>query len=176
MNRQMLVGLLKDWGTAAAIAVVVMMVWRWMAPAPVGSGPAPGLALPDVHGQSFVLSEDASPVTVVNFWATWCAPCRQEIPEFSAFAKANPEVKVVGVSVDKELDAERLGRAATQLGIDYLVVHDRPGSVSRSWGVSSYPTTFVLDAQDQIVAVHIGALTRNQLASLVQRVQGFQAK
>ena len=116
MDRHMAWGMIKDWGTAFLLALAVLAIWQALAPAPVSSGEAPELVLLDLQGETFVLAEDTSDVTVVNFWATWCAPCRREIPEFSAFAAEHPDVRVLGVSVDDALDAPRLARAAKRLG------------------------------------------------------------
>jgi thiol-disulfide isomerase/thioredoxin len=171
MNREMWVGLLKDWGTAFVLAALVMAVWSRFAPAPVGAGAAPALELPNLDGGTFVLKDDPSAVTVVNFWATWCGPCRQEIPEFSRFAEAHPDVTVLGVSVDDKLDAPKLARAAEQLGVHYPVLHDRTLEVARAWGVSSFPTTFVLNAADEVVAVRVGALDQRELEALVGEVE-----
>jgi thiol-disulfide isomerase/thioredoxin len=168
MDRHMAWGMIKDWGTALLLAVAVLGIWRALAPSPVSSGEAPELILDDLQGETFVLAEDASEVTVVNFWATWCAPCRREIPEFSEFAAEHPDVRVLGVSVDDALDTPRLARAAKRLGVSYTVLHDRKLEVARRWGVQGYPTTFILDAEDHVVAVRTGALDAAALESLVE--------
>jgi len=104
---------------------------------------------------------------VVNFWATWCAPCRQEIPDLARFAREHPEVEVVGVSVDEGMATERLKVEAARLGVTYRVLHDLGGEAARAWGVSVYPTTFVLDATGTVVASRVGVVDGRLLEEML---------
>ncbi|MEN0060575.1 MAG: TlpA disulfide reductase family protein [Myxococcota bacterium] len=129
-------------------------------------GRAPDFTLPKVSGSEVTLSEKGDDIVVLNFWFTSCAPCRAEIPALSAFARANPHVRLYGLSVDK-LTPEQLGIASQRLGIHYPVLHDAYGRVARKYGVSAYPTTFVVRNM-QIVDSHRGAIRRDQLEAMVQ--------
>jgi cytochrome c-type biogenesis protein len=171
MDNDALIGLAKDWGIALVIALVVFGVWGLIAPGPKQSGNAPELLLHDLQGEMFSLEDADHAVTVVNFWATWCAPCRQEIPEFSRFAKDHPDVGVYGVSVDEDISTERLAMMSERLGIRYPVLHDQTGFVASRWGVTGYPTTFILDANHEIVSVKMGALSGHRLADLVEEAR-----
>jgi peroxiredoxin len=160
--------MIKDWGLALALTVGVLAVWGWMTAGPTGGGEAPDFALPDVNsGAEVALADHAGEVVVVNFWATWCGPCRSEIPEFTAFHEAHPEVPVLGISVDERLDAKALSAAARKLGISYTVLHDAAGSVSDDYGVAGLPTTFVIDGEGTIVNVRQGAVNRRSLEKMV---------
>ncbi len=171
MNRESWWGLIRDWGLAFGITCLALVVWRLLTPAPVTEGEAPLLELKDLEGGRYVLTEAKAPVYVVNFWATWCAPCREEIPTFSQFALANPEVEVLGVSVDVELSTKALGVQSKRLGIVYKVLHDPKLVAASDWGVSSYPTTFVLDAHHHVVAMRTGAIDRTTLENLVEQAR-----
>jgi thiol-disulfide isomerase/thioredoxin len=167
MDRAMLLGLAKDWAIAFVMAAVVMLAWQVFEPTPVSEGTAPSLTLASTTGDTFDLHAGSAPAYVVNFWATWCGPCRKEIPEISAFAAAHPEIEVVGVSVDDKLTTERLGGEAKRLGITYRVVHDMSGDVARAWGVDVFPTTFVLDAQHKVIATRVGEIDRSRLEMMI---------
>ena len=167
--KETLVGLLKDWGLALGIGLVVLLGWEALNPGVRGDGPAPALVLPDAEGGTSRLGEPAYETYVVNFWATWCGPCRKEIPEITAFQRDHPEVKVVGVSVDRDMSTRTVGQAAKRLGADYQILHDVRGQEATRWGVSVYPTTFVLDANMEIVAVRTGMVNQRQLEALVER-------
>lgn len=171
MTGKDVIDLLKDWGLALAIALVAWALWRLLAPAPVDSGDAPELTLPDLQGETWVLAEQDVEAYVVNFWATWCAPCRQEIPEFAAFAQRHPEVVVVGVSVDEGMSRQVLAAKSRQLGITYPVVHDVDASTASNWGVTGFPTTFVLDAHRHVVDVKMGVLDGARLEAMVQEAR-----
>lgn len=167
MDRSMLRGLLKDWTIAFSVAMVVLFGWRMLQPAPVSEGEAPVLSLRSTEGEVWKLNEQKAAAYVVNFWATWCAPCRSEIPEIAAFANAHPEVEVIGVSVDEALTTERLAVESKKLGISYRVLHDASGATAQAWGVSVYPTTFVLDADYQIIAMRVGTVDRDRLGDML---------
>lgn len=167
MDRKMLVGLLKDWGIALVITVAALVVWRLMAPSPATEGPAPELTAPFVDGRPFDLADREADAYVVNFWATWCAPCREEIPEFTRFSKAHPNVEVYGVSVDADLAPMQLEATARRLGIRYDVLHDANQAAASEWGVKSFPTTFVINSDHEIVAVRVGKVNEALLDELI---------
>jgi cytochrome c-type biogenesis protein len=167
MDRRELWGLVQDWSLAVFIAAGLMFGWNLLSPGPRSEGDAPALALPSTDGSHFDLADRTSAAYVVNFWATWCAPCRQEIPEFSRFSLEHPEVEVLGVSVDDAMATGRLAAEAKRLGITYRVLHDATGEVARAWGVSVYPTTFVLDRDLRIIGSRVGVMDRMGLEDLI---------
>ena len=163
--------MIRDWGLALAITVGVLVAWNYLQPGPMSQGSAPAFTLPDTDGgtKSFV---DAEGVTVLNFWATWCGPCKMEIPELSAFHESHPSVTLWGISGDERLSLEALGKASDRLGITYDVLHDRAGSVFQQYGVSSLPTTVVIKANGEIAGMHVGMINQKQLDGLVHAAGG----
>lgn len=121
---------------------------------------APALALPDLQGRVVDLAELRGQTVVLNFWATWCAPCRVEIPSFSRFARDNPDIVVLGVAVDG--DTASLAPAAKELGIDYPVLVGDPDTVRR-YGASTVPTTVVVGPDGRVKAAHVGIMLGPQL-------------
>lgn len=169
---QVFLGIVKDWGLALLITVVVIGTWQALVrPNPVSNGPAPAFSVPDLQGTAVSLDQMEEQVLVLNFWATWCGPCRSEIPEFAAFHLENPDVGMYGVSVDIGMDPRRLGLISVQLGINYPVLHDNSGRTAQAWSVRGYPTTYVLDAHRHVVASHQGPLTRRGLDGLVAKAK-----
>jgi thiol-disulfide isomerase/thioredoxin len=102
---------------------------------------------------------------VLNFWATWCVPCIQEIPEIAAFGKAHPGVVVLGVAEDAK-DAARVKAFAAKVGHAYpLVLAD--DAVDKQLGTPvALPTTRVYDAKGEVKYDRPGRVTRAQLESL----------
>ncbi len=162
-------GMLKDWGLALIIVVGVLFVWNLMQPgAPDLAGDAaPDFTLSDLQGQEYTLSEQQGKVVVINFWATWCGPCRQEIPAFAKFHEEHPEIQMYGVSVDDKMSAARLEAAAKRLGINYTVLHDKRSLASRAYQVTVLPTTFVIGEDGQVLRAHAGPLSLARLETLV---------
>ena len=155
--------MLKDWGLALLIAAVVFGVLRLL---PQQSQPdlppdAPALRLPGLDGTVFNLSDHAGETVVLNFWATWCGPCKQEIPAFAEVAEANPDVVFVGVAVDSGAPAA-IRSKAEEWGITWPVVVE-DGSATRAYDVSVLPTTVVIGPNGEVRSAHVGAMSAAQL-------------
>ena len=162
MNR-----LIRDWGAALLVGIVVFFVADVVAKRdkPDNGMPAPAFTLPAVGGEPVALESLRGRTVVLNFWATWCGPCKQEIPDFSAYAKEHPEVSVLGVLIPSN-EGPRLASIVEGLKIGYpVVVAD--SQTEHGYGISVFPTTVVVRADGTIASAHEGRLTRGQLAQLV---------
>lgn len=125
-------------------------------------------AFPDLNKQRQPLSQWRGKVLVVNFWATWCPPCREEIPGFIALQKefAEKNVQFVGIAIDT---GEKVNDFARELGINYplLLGGDSAFDLQRQLGNVSgvLPFTVVIDPSGKLVVRHLGGLSGNQLRS-----------
>jgi len=121
------------------------------------SAPAPEWQLKDLDGKSVRLSDFKGKVVVLNFWATWCPPCRREIPSFVALQKRYGArgLVIVGVSLD-ENGAAPVKQFASKMGINYPVVMGDAKVTAEYGGIPVVPTTFVIDKKGKIVATHDG--------------------
>jgi len=116
---------------------------------------APDFSLNDINGKQVSLSEFNGKVVILDFFASWCPPCRQEIPDFIELEKAysDKEFAMVGVALVSAQDAKDF---AGKFGINYPVLID-DGKVSNLYGpVRAIPTTFVLDKSGKIVKLYVG--------------------
>lgn len=109
---------------------------------------------------------DGRPV-LVNFWASWCAPCRAEIPEISAFADAHPEIEVVGVAVDDREEPAR--RLMAELAPSYYTGMDASGRLREHYPSFGLPVTFLI-ADGEIKARREGAV---RVADLEEMIAGM---
>jgi thiol-disulfide isomerase/thioredoxin len=107
-------------------------------------GPRPTFTLPDTTGTDVALESGRGHVVLVHFFATWCEPCREELPALNRLsARANGKVKVIAISVaDVDL---RVRSFIETLPVSFPVLLDRERAVAKAWKVTSLPTTFVLD-------------------------------
>lgn len=153
------------WVGGIVLAIGGFFLVQELRPAPEvkasSDGLAPDFALATPDGRTIRLSELRGKPVVINFWATWCGPCRIEMPSFASFALAHPDVAVLGVAVDSG-DAARLALEKKKLDIPYEVLIADPG-VTRDYGVSSLPTTIVVDETGRIVRAQSGIVWGWQL-------------
>lgn len=127
-------------------------------------GQAPDFTVDVMDGSSFTLSETRGRPVVVNFWASWCAPCRAEIPEISAFADANPNVQVIGVAVQ---DTEVESRAfAEEIGASYPLALGTP-AVEDAYPVLGLPATYIIDENGNVAEIVNGIVDEELLTELV---------
>jgi len=122
----------------------------------------------DTQGKPQRLADYRGKWVILNFWATWCVPCIQEIPELAAFRKVHPEVAVIGVAIDAE-DAGKVKRFAAKVGHDYpLVIGD--DRVEKALGSpKALPTTRIYDPAGKLVYDKSGRVDRKFLESATQR-------
>ncbi len=114
------------------------------------------LSLPDLHGVMHSLPKGE--VVLLNFWATWCPPCRQEIPSMvELHKKLSPQgLRIVAVSVDKNYDD--LEKFVKEYQMPFQVLHDADSIAARQYGVFRFPETFLIDRQGRIRHQLIGAV------------------
>jgi cytochrome c biogenesis protein CcmG, thiol:disulfide interchange protein DsbE len=151
----------------AAVFLTAMFVWQIargadLKPA-VAQGSratlAPAFALPDLDGKPRSLESFRGRPVLVNFWATWCPPCRAEVPELQAAWLAHQTcLGVVGITVDSG-SADDVRAFARARGIGYPVLLD-DGSAGRAYGIANIPRSFLLDAEGRLVGTFNGAVTR----------------
>jgi cytochrome c biogenesis protein CcmG/thiol:disulfide interchange protein DsbE len=131
---------------------------------------APTLAGNELGGGTFSLKSDLGKIVIVNFWASWCPPCIQEAPELSTYAWSvrNKGVAVVGVVFNDSVNAAT--SFAAHYGSLYPSIVDAGGTMALKYGVTSPPTTFIINRQGRIAATLLGATTAKQLAAVVAKV------
>jgi len=132
--------------------------------APQVNAYAPDFELISLSGSSLSLSSLRGKPVVVNFWATWCAPCVEEMPAIQKYYEKYPgEFEVVAVNADEpEIDVRQF---VSDMGLTFNVVLDPGGKIQGVYQLRGYPTTFFVDAAGIIRVEHIGQLHGDQLAA-----------
>jgi len=117
---------------------------------------APDFALRSAAGPNLRLSEHRGQVVMINFWATWCGPCRQEMPKLDEiFARYEPAgFTLLGVNIDE--DSAQAQRLADELGVTFPLLFDDEQDVSRLYDVQAMPMTVMVDRSGTVRSVHYG--------------------
>ncbi len=152
----------------AGVVLALVLGVAWVAVSVMGSGDlgqdpfgraAPDFSLPKLRGEgNIALSDYAGSPVVLNFWASWCGPCKDEAPILAATEKAWRDQGVVFLGVDTTDNREDAKAFEETFGIEYDSVFDVNGELSVSYGVLGYPETFFIDADGVIRAKHVGVL------------------
>jgi peroxiredoxin len=183
-------------GLAAGLAILVLAGWAmWgtgqgtasldrpaAVPAPTPGArsserirpgqPAPDFTVELLDGPELSLSELRGQVVVVNFWAPWCEPCEEELPDFQRLWEGYQEQDVLFLGLAFEEDEADVREMMAELGITYPIALDVEDRISAAYGITGIPETFVVDAEGNVAYVHVGPVTGGvlgeQLDSLLE--------
>lgn len=132
--------------------------------------PAPDFTLNDAHGSEIKLSDYRGKVVLLNFWATWCGPCKAEIPWFVEFESKyrNSGLVVLGVSMDDDGWKSVLPYLA-RMKVNYRMVLGRDTVSAKYGGVESLPQTVLIDREGRVALTHVGLTSKsNYEAEILQ--------
>jgi peroxiredoxin len=137
-----------------ALALLALAGLAW-ASASVGTA-APDFTLRSLAGPNLRLQEQRGQVVWVNFWATWCAPCRKEMPHLNRIADKYRSAGLVMLGVNIDDDVRNAADVATKLGVKFPVLLDTDKKVSRLYDLNSMPSTLVIDRSGRVRYLHRG--------------------
>lgn len=172
---------MSKWVALSGAILILGVGWLWftrvplnaqpdnLGPEPAIGYPAPGFTLATLDGDTFSLDELRGAPVVLNFWATWCGPCRRELPALQAAAERyDGEVLIVGV--DQGEDASTVQAFADELGLTFPVPLDGELDVAHDYNVKGLPTTFFIDADGVIRHIWTGEMNSVTLAEGISRI------
>lgn len=153
------------------VIVTVFALWGNALLPDAGSGrPLPGETAPaftatDIDGNEFRLADYRGKIVVVNFWATWCPQCDDELPEFEAIWRelGDQGVQFVGVAMDDTYSA--VSEVAEAQDITFPLIVEDESLITSAYGVTAAPETFIVDAEGNVAYLHIGAVDADTLMS-----------
>jgi thiol-disulfide isomerase/thioredoxin len=139
-------------------------------PAPVVGRRAPDFTLESLGGQSVSLASLQGKPVVLNFFATWCGPCKYELPAFQAMAERHADRGLTFLLVDLQEDAEQVAPFLESLKVSLPAVLDESGRVTKTYRVRGLPSTFFVDREGVIRAVQLGALDDRALEGGIAKI------
>ena len=160
-------------GVGLIVAGLLAWVWQARTQRPIAAGgalvgrPAPDFALPRVDGPEMRLADLRGRVVLLNVWATWCEPCKVEMPLLQRLAQEHPD-QVVVLGVNYGEDPAKVQAFAAAYGLTFPLLLDPEHEVVRLYGVRGLPTTVVIDPEGIVRAVHLGALSEDDLRTYLR--------
>jgi peroxiredoxin len=145
------------------------------APSPLKNKPAPAFTLASIDGKQVSLSDFKGHPVVVNFWATWCAPCKVEMPWFEEFSKkyAPDGFEVIGLTDDADAGKDAITRSAQKLGVTYPILLTDDGKVQKAYGTDEagyLPMSFYVDRTGKVIEVTAGLGPKDELEAKIKEV------
>ncbi len=137
---------------------------------------APDFALKDSTGKTVKLSDFRGKVVLLNFWATWCGPCKMEIPWFMEFEQKHKDqgLVILGVAMDDD-GWDVVKPYLERYRVNYRVVMGTPEVADLYGGVESLPTTFLLDREGRVARMHIGLVSKKDYQDDIDQLLGVPA-
>lgn len=132
---------------------------------------APDFDLKDVNGKSVRLSDFKGKVVLLDFWATWCGPCKIEIPWFVEFERKHKDrgFAVIGISMDED-GWNAVKPFVTEMGVNYRVVIGNDRTADSYGGIEGLPTTFLIDRDGRIASVHAGLAGKQDFEDAIEKL------
>lgn len=135
---------------------------------------AADFALRDIDGKVVRLSDYRGKVVLLDFWATWCGPCKIEIPWFIELERKHKDkgFAVIGISMDEE-GWDVVKPFLSRMNVNYRVVIGNDSTAQAYGGIEALPTTFLIDRDGKIAATHVGVTSRNEFDNGVEQLLGI---
>jgi cytochrome c biogenesis protein CcmG, thiol:disulfide interchange protein DsbE len=132
---------------------------------------APSFELTDFDGKTVKLSDLKGKPVVLNFWASWCGPCKAEMPDLESIHKQyGQHVQFYGINLTSQDDVASARKFAEATGITFPVLLDKEGMSQKNYRIVSVPTTYAIDADVRIVEIRKGAISKAAMDGMLQRL------
>jgi peroxiredoxin len=138
----------------AAIAAVLSVALPALASTP--TGPAPAFTLGSRSGQDVSLAQYKGQVVMINFWASWCGPCRQEMPLLESIYKKYNKMGFTMLGVNVEPDSNAANEWLKATPVSFPILYDRDSKVSKLYDVAGMPSTVIIDRSGKLRVLHRG--------------------
>ncbi|MEM7346395.1 MAG: TlpA disulfide reductase family protein [Chloroflexota bacterium] len=166
------------WGMIIALVVILGGVWILFSqtladggaavgeaielePAPIAGHPAPDFELVNLEGEMVRLSDFQGTPVIINFWATWCGPCRAEFPDFQEAAVDNADsLVIIGINNTANDQADLVGDFVAEMGATFPIVLDESGDAAETYNVLGLPTTIFVDRDGIVSEVFTGPINK----------------
>ncbi len=157
-----------------SLVLSLLLICAPFAAAVTDTGSAANFTLKSLTGENIRLSEHRGEVVLINFWASWCGPCRQEMPELEALHQRYRDLGFLVLGINVEQDRSSAERVLRDLGVSFPVLFDDDNKVSELYDVDAMPVTVLVDRNGELRFAHKGykpgyeAMYEQQIRELVK--------
>lgn len=132
---------------------------------------APDFALKSVDGKTVKLSDYKGKIVIVDFWATWCPPCRKGIPDLiSIQSEYKNDLVIIGISLDSEKTIKDVPGFVKNYGINYPIVYGNEKVANDFGGIQGIPTAFIIDKNGSIADMHVGLVPKDTFVDKIKEL------
>ena len=135
---------------------------------------APDFQLTTIDGKVTSLSDFRGQTVILNFWASWCPPCREEMPELEQFYKKNKQNNVTILSVNltsQDSGRQKLQQFIQDYSLTFPILLDQKGEVGKLYQILTIPTSFIISSTGNITDIFVGPLTTTQMTDMIKKAQ-----
>nr|WP_297348846.1 TlpA disulfide reductase family protein [uncultured Glaciecola sp.] len=147
---------LRQWIMTSAVALALIFASIGAIAKPTSGELSPDFTLKSRDGGNIKLSEQRGNIVLVNFWASWCGPCREELPAFEKLYQEYQDLGVEILAVNVDSEAEKANVLLDDIEVSFPVLFDTSGEVSQLYDVSAMPTTVLVDRDGNVRLLHPG--------------------
>jgi cytochrome c biogenesis protein CcmG/thiol:disulfide interchange protein DsbE len=132
---------------------------------------APNFSLKSVDGKTIKLSDYKGKVVIIDFWATWCPPCRKGIPDLISIQNEfKSDVVIIGISLDGAQTIKEVPGFIKDYAINYPVVYGDENVIKAYGGITSIPTAFVIDKKGNVADMHVGLVPKDTYVNKIKEL------
>lgn len=132
---------------------------------------APDFSLEDINGKVVKLSDFKNKIVIIDFWATWCPPCRKGIPDLIELQNDyKKDLVIIGISLDRETKKDVPG-FVKNYGINYPIVYGNQEVSQKYGGIQAIPTSFIIDKKGYIVETYVGLVPKSNYETIIKQIK-----
>lgn len=133
---------------------------------------APDFELTTLKGETVRLSDYRGTRVFINFWATWCPPCRAEMPDMQKLYEEMDDIEILAVNLtETEKSEEGVSEFVEDFGLTFPILMDRNSEVANMYNVRAYPTSFMVDSNGRIQFISIGAMNHDMMVQEIEKME-----
>ncbi|MFF5995601.1 TlpA disulfide reductase family protein [Lysinibacillus sp. KU-BSD001] len=133
---------------------------------------AKDFTLPNLQGEEVNLSDYKGQIVILNFWATWCPPCKEEMPHMQSFYEKQDDIEIVAVNLTSmDVGLDKVKQFVDAYGLTFPILLDEEDIVGQQYGIITIPTTYIIDREGKVFQEIVGAVDEQMLEEMIDALK-----